>query len=106
MLSLSNHTQEPDVDSWLSGRSLCDGSSDRSFMVEPLSYFSFQPVLREWCNKGDGMCYPVCAMVQVKDPLHLIEKSSPCSGSSRFALSLHYGNLPYVHCHITINKMY
>ena len=26
--------------------------------VDPLSYFSFQPVLHDWCNKG--MCYPVC----------------------------------------------
>ena len=25
--------------------SWCDGSSDRSFMVDPWSYFSFQPVL-------------------------------------------------------------
>ena len=22
-------------------------------------YFSFQPVLHDWCNKGCGMCYPV-----------------------------------------------
>ena len=22
-------------------------------------YFSFQPVLYDWCNKGRGMCYPV-----------------------------------------------
>ena len=29
-------------------RSWCDGSSDRSFMVEPFSYFSFQPVLHDW----------------------------------------------------------
>ena len=26
--------------------------------VDPLSYFSFQPVLHDWCNKGHGMCYP------------------------------------------------
>ena len=25
----------------------CDGSSDRSSMVDPLSYFSFQPVLHK-----------------------------------------------------------
>ena len=23
--------------------------------VDPLSYFSFQPVLHDWCNKGHGM---------------------------------------------------
>ena len=28
-------------------------------MVEPLSYFSFQPVLHNWCNKGCGMYHPV-----------------------------------------------
>ena len=27
--------------------------------VDQLSYFSFQPVLHEWCNKGRGMCYPI-----------------------------------------------
>ena len=28
--------------------------------VDPLSNFSFQPVLHDWCNKGRGMGYPVC----------------------------------------------
>ena len=27
--------------------------------VDPLSYFSFQPVLHDWCNKVRGLCYPV-----------------------------------------------
>ena len=36
--------------------------------VDPLSYFSFQPVLHDWCNKGRGMCYPVCGMVHIKEP--------------------------------------
>ena len=53
-----------------------------------LSYFSFQPVLHDWCNKGRGMCYPVCRMVHIKDPLLLIEKCFPCSGGSGFSLSL------------------
>ena len=56
--------------------------------VDPLS----------WCNKG--MCYPVCGMVHIKEPLLLIEKNSPCGrdgaykrtsspfGDSRFPLSL------------------
>ena len=34
--------------------------------ADPLSYFSFQPVLHDWCNKGRGMCYPVCGMVYIK----------------------------------------
>ena len=44
-------------------------------------YFSFQPVLHDWCNKGRGMCYPVCGMVHIKEPLLLIDKSSLYGGS-------------------------
>ena len=58
-----------------------DGSSDRSFMVDPLSYFSFQPVLHDWCNKAHGMCYPDYGMMHIKEPLLLIRKSSPYGGS-------------------------
>ena len=42
-----------------SGYTILHGSSDQSFMVDPLSYFSFQPVLHNWCNKR-LCCYPVC----------------------------------------------
>ena len=35
--------------------------------VDPLSYFSFQPVLHDWCNKGRGMCHPVCGMMHIKN---------------------------------------
>ena len=56
--------------------------------VDSLSYFSFQPVLHDWCNKGRGMCYPVCGMVHIKEPLLLIGKSSLCGGSGHpFSLS-------------------
>ena len=48
--------------------------------VDPLSYFSFQTVLHNWCNEGRGM-------VHIKEPLLLIGKSSPCGGSG-FPLSL------------------
>ena len=34
--------------------------------VDPLSYFSFQPVFHDWCNKGRGMCYPHDGMVHIK----------------------------------------
>ena len=34
--------------------------------VDPLNYFSFQPVLHDWCNKVRGMCYPVGGMVHIK----------------------------------------
>ena len=55
--------------------------------VDPLSYFSFQPVLHDWCNKGSGMYYPVCGMMHIKEPLLLIGKSSLCGGIG-FPLSL------------------
>ena len=38
-------------------------------------------------NKGCGMCYPVYGMMNIKEPLLLIRKSSLCSGS-RFPLLL------------------
>ena len=76
----------------------CSSEVERSLMVrwvvgsilhgvDPLSYFSFQPVLHDWCNKGRGMCYPVCGMVHIKEPLMLIVKSSLCGGSG-FLFSL------------------
>ena len=46
-----------------------------------------KPVLHGWCNKGHGMCYPVCGMVHIKEPLLLINKSSICGGSG-FPFSL------------------
>ena len=76
--------------------SWCDGSLDRSFMVNPLSYFSFQPLLHDWCNKGHGMYYFVCGMVHIKNYFLLTGKSSQCGGSV-FPLSLSD--------HITVNKM-
>ena len=58
-----------------------------SYCSCPLSDFSFQPVLHDWCNKGRGMCYPVCGMVHIKEHLLLIDKSSLCGGSG-FPFSL------------------
>ena len=63
-------------------------------------YFPFQPVLHNWCNKGCGMCYPVCGMVHIKEPLLLIEKGSPCDGSG-FPRYLS-GPLPYFQHNTTI----
>ena len=57
------------------------GSILHGVCVDPLSYFSFQPVLNDLCNKGRGMCYPVCGMMHIKEPLLLIGKSSLCGGS-------------------------
>ena len=55
--------------------------------VDPLSYFSFQLLLYDWCKKDRGMYYPVCWMMFIKEPLVLNGKSSPCGGSG-FPLSL------------------
>ena len=52
-------------------------------MDNPLITFSFHPVLHDWCN----MCYPVCEMMHINEPLLLIGKSSPRGGSG-FPLSL------------------
>ena len=60
---------------------------DPSWWSYSLSYFSFQPVLHDCCNKGHGMYYLVCGMMHIKEPLLLIEKSNPCSISG-FPLSL------------------
>ena len=56
-------------------------------MVDPLSYFTFQSVLHDWCNKGRGMCYPVYGMMHIKEPLMLIGNISLCGGSG-FPFSL------------------
>ena len=48
-------------------------------MVDPLDH--------DWCNKGRGMCYPVCGMMRIKEPLLLIGKSCLC-GESGFSLSI------------------
>ena len=62
-------------------------------MVDPLSYFSFQPVLHDWCNKGRGMRYPVCGMMHIKEPLLLIDIANvAAAGFLSYYLS---GPLPY-----------
>ena len=69
--------------------SSCDGSSDRSFMGwTQWAIFRSSQCSTNWCNKGHGMCYPVCGMMHIKEPLLLIGKSSPCGGGG-FPLSLY-----------------
>ena len=63
-------------------------------MMEALSYFSYQPVLPEWCNQDHGM-------VHIKEPLLLIGKSSPCGGSG-FPLSL--SEWPFTICLTPYNR--
>ena len=63
---------------------------------EPIELFSLQPVLLDWCNKGRGMCYSVCGMMHIKEPLLLIGKNSLCGGSGfPFSLSLTICLTPY-----------
>ena len=65
--------------------------------IDPSSQSSVTKVVR-------GMCYPVCEMVHIKEPLLLLGKSSPC-GSSGFLSHYLSGSLPYVRRNITVNKM-
>ena len=53
----------------------------------PIELFLFPASVHDWCNKGRGMCNPVCGMVHIKEPLLLIGNSSPCGGS-KFPLLL------------------
>ena len=87
------HKKEPLL---LIGKSSpCGGSGFPLSLSEwSFTYFSFQPVLHDWCNKGRGMCYSVCGMVHIKEPLLLIGKSSPCGGSG-FPLSLSEWSFTY-----------
>ena len=61
-------------------------------MEDPLSYYSFQPVLHDWCNKGRGMYYSVCGMMHIKDPLLLIEKEG---WKEVFYLTMHLTHFIY-----------
>ena len=62
----------------------------------------FQPVLHDWCNKDCGMCYPVCGMMHLKEPLLLIVANVAAGGFLSRYLS---GTLPYFWRHITLNNM-
>ena len=69
----------------------------------PIELFLVQPVLHDWCNKGRGMCYPVCGMVHIKEPLLLIGNSSPCGGSG-FPLVISMVLYHMSRRHITVTK--
>ena len=69
----------PHMMHWVSGSILHGGPT----------YLYFVPASApQLVNKERGMCYLVCGMVHIKDPLFLIGKSSPCSYGSGFLLSL------------------
>ena len=65
-------------------------------MADPLSYFTLQLVLHDWCNKGRGMCSPICGTVHIKDPL-LCNPNSVTHVLAAAGFLPHYlnGPLPY-----------
>ena len=48
--------------------------------LNTLSYFSFHPAFHNWYNKV-CMCYPVCGVVHIKEPLLLIGNSTTLDGA-------------------------
>ena len=62
------------------GRSILHGG-----YICSLGYFPFEPVVHNWSTKGCGVYCSICGKVHIKDPMLLIEKSSPC-GDINFPL--------------------
>ena len=62
-------------------------------MVDPLSYFSFQPVLHDRCNKGYSIWDGTFKIILASNK----KKSSLCSGGSSFP-HCPSGPLPHVQC--------
>ena len=52
-----------------------------------------------------GICYPVCGMMHIKEPLLLIRKSSLIVVAAGFLSCYLNGSLPCVPHHITLNKI-
>ena len=69
-------------------------------MVDVLRYFSFQPVIHDWCNKDRRMCSHVCVMVFIKEPLLLIVVAA-----EDFLSDYLSGPLLHVRCHNTVNNV-
>ena len=61
--------------------SWCDASSDRSFMGCTHWAMSRSSQCSTTGVTKAVVCYPVCGMMHIKEPLLLIEKSSLCGGS-------------------------
>ena len=41
--------------------------------IDPSKRGPIELFLHDWCNKGRGMCYPFCGMVNIKEPLLLTD---------------------------------
>ena len=77
----------PVVEHWLERE-----TKDRSKMQHQVTTGTGSTSITKWCNKGCGMCYPVCGMVHIKEPLLLIDKRVAYVAAAGF-LS-HYQNGP------------
>ena len=74
-------------------------------MVDPLSYFSFQSVIHDWCNIGRGISYPVCGMIDAYK-ITLAAKSERVAyvAAAGFLSRNLNDSQPSVRRHITVNK--
>ena len=54
---------------------------------------------------ASGMCYPVCGMAHIKEPLLLFTERVAHVTAAGFLSHYLSGPLPYVRRHITVNKM-
>ena len=86
-------------------RSWCDVSLDRSFMVDPLSYFSFQPVVHDWCNKGRVRLSYLWDGAYNKSLAANLERVAHVIAAAGFLSRYLNDTLPYVRRNITVNKM-
>ena len=69
---------------------------DRSILYGgPIELFFVPASAPSWCNKGCGMCYPVCGMMHIKEPL-LLNENSILYGGSGFLSHYLSGSLSYV----------
>ena len=69
----------------------------RPWRIDPTTH-------RHIVKKGCGMCYPVCGMVHIKEPLLQIERVAYVVAAGFLSRYLS-GPLPYTWHHITVNKM-
>ena len=62
---------------------------------EPIALFLVPASDHDWCNKGRGMCHPVCGMMHIKEHLLLMERVAHVA-EAVFLSGYLSGPLPYV----------
>ena len=67
---------------------VCGGSSDQCLMVDPLSYFLFQPALHIWCHKGHENVKQLKNTFRRKGLLTFIFSSTNCMRRSGLSSAL------------------